>query len=86
MRVAWLVIVVLVVGFSILNDVMSTATSALQASQVANQTSARMLIVIALTLAFWFVGSERRVNQEARRDVNNDAPGLGGPVERRTDE
>lgn len=61
MRIVWLLIVILVIAWTLFNNLMGGlgVKSAVQASQLADQTSATMLILIAITLAFWFVADER---------------------------
>ncbi|MFH1605413.1 MAG: hypothetical protein ABIH03_16075 [Pseudomonadota bacterium] len=59
MRIAWAVIVVLVVGGGWLSAQFNLvgAQSAMQASQVYDGASMTFLAIIALTLAFWFVAA-----------------------------
>lgn len=80
MRILWLVCVVLVVAYSVFVDFTSTAQSAVQASQLANQTTARMLILIALTLAFWFVAAKRETQPGTANDTAEQERPAAGPA------
>lgn len=65
MRILWLIIVLLVVGYTLLDGLAALVgvKSAIQMSQLYDGISATMLTLIALTLAFWFVADRRQPTQ-----------------------